>query len=300
MIKNWTVIAESTRNVLAREKYLNDEMHKNHHNTEAILNIFGNGDTSLNMVKNCNKYALYQASKRKGGRPPTPAVELVFSLPKGIRPDAIEWRKILNLIMRNLATSLKVSGKELAPITRAVVHQQNQSSEERGSGDHLHLLVGKFTNDQIYLRELQRKSTTRLVKQAFNNAILEIMNVDNLTYSPQKNYLGRAKKRSPQWKVKAARRNQQIEDKANETTQRLMTLIRQANKWLEAFKSNDLKQMNRQYNRMQKGLGLIDKSDSTSPSLDLLLTLRQLISQIDNRLSSNSERELTKSLRSLL
>ncbi|MEZ8379058.1 hypothetical protein AB6C48_09520 [Vibrio splendidus] len=299
MLKNWTVITESTKSVLAREKYLNDAKHKNHRNTEAILNIFGSEDTSLNMMRNCNKYTLYQANRRRGGRPPTPAIEMVFALPKGIRPSSREWRKILNIIMRNLASSLEVTGKDLAQITRAVVHQQAQSHEVRGSGDHLHLLLGKFTNDLVYLRDLQRKSTTRLVKQAFNIAILEVMCIDHRSYSPNKSYLGQAKRRAPQWQVKAARRNQEIDDKENETTQRLMKLMSQATKWLEAFKSEDSRQMNRQYNRMKKELGLIDTLDATVEDKELSVMLKTLLEQVDNKRSGGFESELKKSLRHL-
>ncbi|HHP0462542.1 TPA: hypothetical protein ACRZZI_005227 [Vibrio harveyi] len=297
MLKNWTVITESTKSVLAREKYLNDAKHKNHRNTEVILNIYGSEDTSLNMMRNCDKYTLNQANKRKGGRPPTPAVEMVFALPKGIRPNSKEWRKMLNIIMQTLALSFNVSGKDLAPITRAVVHQQTQSSATRGSGDHLHLIVGKFTNNLIYLRELQRKSTTRLIKQAFNTAMIEIMNVDHRSYSPQKNYIGVAKKRSPQWKVQAARRNQQIEDKTNETTQRLLKLMHQADKWLAAFRANDSTQMNRQYNRIMKECGLLDTSNVTMPEKELLERLRKLTTKIDDKLCSSGKEPMAKRLR---
>ncbi|MEF1259384.1 hypothetical protein QTO16_10755 [Vibrio harveyi] len=285
--------------MLAREKYLNDAKHKNHRNTEAILNIFGSEETSLNMMRNCNKYTLQQARKRRGGRPPTPALEMVFALPKGIRPSEQEWRRIFNIIMRNLANSLDVTGKDLAMITRAVVHQQDQSEEMQSSGDHLHLLLGKFTNDLVYLRDLQRKSTTRLVKQAFNTAILEVMNIDHRSYSPKKSHLGQAKKRVPQWVVKAARRNQEIDAKANETTQRFMKLTRQATKWLEAFKSEDSRQMNRQYSRMKKELGLLDDLDVTMENKELSIMLKTLLEQVDCKISDDCESELKKSLRRL-
>lgn len=299
MLKNWTVITESAKCVLAREIYLNDVKHKNHRNTEAILNLYGSEDTSLNMIRNCDKYSLRQAHKRKGGRPPKAAIELVCTLPKGIRPNSQEWRKILNIIMRNLACSLDVNGRDLAQITRAVVHQQDQSQEIRGSGDHLHLLLGKFTNDLVYLRDLQRKSTTRLVKKAFNAAILEVMNIDHRSYKPQKSYRGQAKRRAPQWVVKAARRNQEIDNKENKTTQRLMKLMSQATKWLEAFKSEDSRQMNRQYNRMKKELNLVDTLDASVEDKELSIMLKTLLEQVDNKRSGDGESELKKSLRRL-
>lgn len=137
------------------------------------------------------------------------------------------------------------------------------------------------------------------MQQAFNIAILEVMCIDHRSYSPKKSYLGQAKRRAPQWQVKAARRNQEIDDKENKTTQRLMKLMSQATKWLEAFKSEDSRQMNRQYNRMKKELGLLDTLDATMEDKELSVMLKTLLEQVDNKRSGDFESELKKSLRRL-
>ncbi|MDH5932666.1 hypothetical protein [Vibrio splendidus] len=210
MLKNWTVITEATRDVIAREHYLMNASHRNHRQTENIINIHGSEKQSLNILRNCERYKLKQAAKRKGGRPPTQSVEFVCTLPKGIRPDENQWRQILKILMVNLASHLNVSTHQLSSIVRAVVHRQQQAKTVKGSGDHMHIVVGKFTEDLTYLSELQRKSTTRLFKSAFNTAVLEAVGVDNRVYKPLKPYSGEARKRVPTWQVKSARKQEDL------------------------------------------------------------------------------------------
>lgn len=272
MIKNWTVIAEPAKCVIARERYLNDKHHKNHKYTEQIKTIFGDENHSLNMIRNCEKYKLFLAQKRKGGRPPKPAIEFVISLPKGIRPSYEQWRSMFNIVMRNLARSLNVEPKNLAPITRAVLHQQNQETLVKGSGDHIHIILGKFTNDLVYLRDLQRKSTTRLIKQSFNVAMIKVMGISNQDYQPVKEYKGQAKKRAPTWSVKAAREK----EKMSEQNKRLMRIIGQAKKWLEAYELKNIKQMNRQLNRINKELNELEDiscDETDQATIELISTL---------------------------
>jgi len=275
MLRNWTVITETTRDVMAREHYLLNTEHRNHRHTEQIINLFGSAKQSLNILRNCERYKLKQALKRKGGRPPTHGVEFCFTLPKSIRPSPKQWRQILNLLMLDLAPHLNISANRLTTIVRAVVHQQDQNVELRGSGDHLHLLIGKFTDDLTYLSELQRKSTTRLLKTSFNNAVLKVINFDYRTYHPKKPYVGDAKKRVPAWKVKAARSQDEI--KAQE--KQLKRMINQAIKWLEAFECHDYKQMKRQYNRLKKESGTLEKvSDDNSTLYEFM---QQLINKVE-------------------
>ncbi|CAK2459552.1 Relaxase/mobilization nuclease-like protein [Vibrio crassostreae] len=263
MLKNWTIITEATRDVIAREHYLMNASHRNHRQTENIINIHGSEKQSLNILRNCERYKLKQAAKRKGGRPPTQSVEFVCTLPKGVRPDENQWRQILKILMVNLASHLNLSTNQLPSIVRAVAHQQKQDMSVKGSGDHIHIIVGKFTDDLTYLAELQRKSTTRLFKSAFNTAVLEAVGVDNRAYKPRKPYSGEARKRVPTWQVKSARKQEDL--KLQE--KHLHKMINQANKWLHAYEVGDTKQMNRQYNRLIKGMDAIDASNEETASL---------------------------------
>lgn len=277
MLKNWTVITEATRNVIAREHYLMNKSHRNHKNTEEIVNIYGSEVQSLNILRNCERYKLKQAAMKRGGRPPKEAMEFCFTLAKGIRPSPRQWRQILNKLMANLASHLGISTSQLTPIVRAVLHQQNQSPETRGSGDHMHVLIGKFTDNLTYLPDLQRKSTTRLFKVAFNNAVHDVVGISHQSYTLQKDYDGAAKKRAPNWKVKAARKQENIKSQE----QQLKRMINQAQKWLIAFEAKDQKQMNRQYNRLTEELDSLGSVNDETQALYGFM--RQLIGKVEGK-----------------
>ncbi|MEZ9291221.1 hypothetical protein AB4251_18935 [Vibrio lentus] len=275
MLKNWTVITQATLDVMAREHYLLNKRHRNHKQTEKIINIYGSAKQSLNILRNCERYKLKQAARRRGGRPPTQSIEFVFTLPKGVRPATEQWRKMLSMLMVDLASHLGISTNQLATIVRAVLHQQNQDPCIKGSGDHMHIVIAKFTDDLTYLSELQRKSTTRLLKTSFNNAVLKVVDVDCRTYPLKKPYIGDAKKRVPTWKVKAARSQDEIKSQR----QQLKRMINQATKWLEAFECYDHKQMRRQYNRLKKESGTLETvSDDNSSLYEFML---QLIGKVE-------------------
>ena len=219
-IKNWTVTVESTKSVTAREIYLHDAHHANHKNTEKIIDVHGSKDTMISINRNCESYNLTNALKRKGGRPATPALEFVFTLPKGdqFRPSLEQWRKMIGPVIGAMYRSAgyKGDGKALNNMVRAVVHQQDNNAI-KGTGDHIHVVCGKFTPDGQYLRDLQKKGVLNVAKQRFNKAVYDTLGIDHKTYVAEKKYQGVAKKRAPQWKVKAARINDLLKKKKEQT-----------------------------------------------------------------------------------
>ena len=286
MIKNWTVVAETTKSVIAREIYLKNTEHSNHINTERIISLFGDETHSLNMLRNCESYKLKGALKKKGGRPPTAAIEFMFSVPKGIRPTELQWKRMFSYMMRDLSQCLSVPPKQLAPIVRAVLHQQTQDLTKKGSGDHIHVVIGKFTENGMYLRDLQRKVALRVLKESFNVSMLNIVGVNHATYEAIKPYKGLAKKRAPQWVVHAARTKEQSEIKEKHFKKTLTKILQQANKWLEAFELNDVRQLNRQYKRMSRELEQLEQVESsirTEEEEGLLSLLSKLTNNIDRK-----------------
>lgn len=270
MLKNWTVTAQSTKSAAAREIYFHNKNDRSHKNTEAMIDIFGSPDTTINIIRNAEAHKLKTAMKRKGGRPPTEAMEFVFTLPKGpqFRPTKEQWQEITKRILLDMAKTLGVPPVAFKGIVRAVCHQQEQSLRESGNaGDHVHVMVGKFTNNGMYLRDLQKKGVIYAAKNSFNAAVYDTIGVDHKTYKAQKNL--NAKKRAPLWKVRAARAHNTLDLKnklldqrefdIDEKTKQLKELQsltvkfqNQAEKWLEAFDNADSRQMNRQANRMNK------------------------------------------------
>ena len=260
-IQNWTVIAQSTKSAAAREIYLLDANHRNHKRTEAILNVYGNKEQTLNIIRNTERHKLKTAEKRRGGRPPSEGCEFVLAFPKSIRPTDQQWREIFRRIIPTIANSCDVRKSDLKHICRAVVHKQQQDGR-KGSGDHLHLLLGKFTNKGQYLRKLQHRSTLKQIKQSFNLAALEVLGINNETYQAEQTY--HSKKRAPHWQVMAARAYEEVEaraqnlerseDEKRELLRVMNRLYVQSEKLVEAYDQGDKKQLNRQANRVSKSL----------------------------------------------
>ena len=264
-IKNWTVTVESVKSTAARELYLNNTNHPNHSDTERIVSIWGNPQTTLNIQHQCEKRRLEQAMRRKGGRPPTPAMEYVFTLPKGIRPSEQQWQSMLKRIIKNIARSIGVKPSDFNGIVRAVLHQQNQIVTQRqGSGDHLHVVIGKFTNTGHHLKELQKIGAIHTAKLSFNDAVRAELGICHHNYITQKNYPKSAKKRAPRWKVQAVREKEAQEELIASVQHNLSKVLKQCEKWLKAFDSGDLRQMERQYNRITKSLEQLDTSNVKS------------------------------------
>lgn len=315
MIKNWTVTAESTKSVSAREVYFNNKEHKNHRHTEAILNVWGSERNALNIIQTTEEYKLKTALKGKGGRPPKEAMELVFTLPKGIRPSHEQWQKMFHHVMKDLAEKLDIPTKELAPIVRAVVHQQNQDESIRGSGDHLHCMIGKFTPRGQYLRDLQKKGVLYLVKQSFNVAVLKYCGIDHRQYEPSARY--NAKRRAPQWKVKAARIQEELREKQRElrardfemnardrelTDKELLldrvseNIFNQVEKWLIAYEQANTRQMKRQANRINKGVEEISGALVAQELSEFEQKMFNSINEVTARVNEKSGGEIIKQI----
>ena len=294
-MKGWTVVTKGTQNgsqgVADREEYYLNIEHPNHVKTTSIEPIWGGRNHIARIAFNGESSVSKARAKGKGGRPPTSfAVEFTLNFPKGYQPSNDQWQAINKDVIIAVAKALEVEANALAEQCRSVVHRQDQTPDidpktgaERGTGDHMHLLIGKFLPDGKHLRNLQRKTITHVVKETFNRAAIKHCGFDWRVYRdtklvPQEH---KNKRKVPTWKVKAAReiqaikKHQQalderakalslraqeldaieanIEDQLNDVMaiKRLKdNFINQVNKWLQAFKDADQKQMNRQYNRV--------------------------------------------------
>ncbi|EPF9727590.1 hypothetical protein ACSWLQ_001876 [Vibrio fluvialis] len=251
MLKNWTVTTQAVKNgsdgVMIRERYLLSNKHPNHRQTEKLLSIIGSPNTTQQIAIAGEQFRLNQKLySAKGGRPlATYAVEFMLSLPKGHRPTPKQWRDITADCCMALARFLKLNKEELTQYksqVRAVLHQQPQTGKT-GSGDHVHLIVGKVVGKRV-LKELQQKRATHLIKQAFNAAVLKHVGLDHREYKPHELNRG---KRLESWKYQ-----QQKAEDAKHTMRIILKLQTQADKWFKAVEENDIKQQKRQYNRLAK------------------------------------------------
>ncbi|WP_221076054.1 hypothetical protein [Agarivorans aestuarii] len=250
MIKNWTITTEAVKNgsdgVVARERYLLAKKHPNHRTAEAITSLFGSEKTSQRIALVGEQFRVKQHLNRKGGRPLSSyAMEYVLTLPKGHRPTPENWKAMISDCCLAISKLLELKPEELKLFKsqiRVVLHQQQQSGV-RGTGDHVHLIIGKVLNGKV-LRVLQQKKCTALLKQAFNAAVLKHTGLDHKQYKPYELNRG---KRLETWKYQ-----QQEVSESLHVEKLIIKMQKQAEKWFEAIDNNNQLQVNRQLNRLIK------------------------------------------------
>ncbi|HIF9415961.1 TPA: hypothetical protein ACX6SD_003890 [Photobacterium damselae] len=264
MIKNWTVTTQPVRlasdGIMMREGYLLNTKHANHKHTEDLVSLFGCADTSNRIALAGEQFRLnQQLNNRRGGRPLSSyAVEYCLTLPKGFRPSSEQWQSIVKDCCLALAKLCKLNKSEFAQYRqqiRAVLHQQAQDGN-KGSGDHVHLIIGKVVGSRV-LKELQQKKSTKLIKQAFNKSVLEHVGIDYRSYEPIEKEKGR---RLSTWQYQ-----HQKATEALEIEKLIKQMQTQFDKWLKAKEAYDERQLKRQKNRLLKTYEEL-KAKSTSPA----------------------------------
>lgn len=314
-IKNWTVTAERTKSASARESYFHNVKHPNHKKTERIIDIAGSMDTTLNIIRNTEKRRLETALKGKGGRPPTEAVEFVLTLPKGIRPSTKQWQEMITKVVIDTAKKMVIPSNKFNGIVRAVLHQQKQDNVgKKGSGDHVHMMIGKFTNDGMYLPKLQQIGVLHTIKNSFNAAMLQTMRIDHKTYEAKAKMGYANKKRIPQWKIKVARGLKHIENAQNQIDIDKAELAKSAEalqvdyarelkkmsvyltKIEKALSENDFRQLNRQTNRIKSvyKIALEMQQEETFKMTPELIKAQERINRALDVLNTKQKTQLPK------
>ncbi|CAH1218863.1 conserved hypothetical protein [Vibrio harveyi] len=250
MLKNWIVTTEpvknSTSGVMARERYLLAKNHSNHRNTESIISLVGDAKTSQRIALAGEQFRVQQQLNPHGGRPICSyAMEYCLALPKGYRPTEKQWKLILNDCCSTLALLCELQPHEIRQFKsqiRAILHRQNQNLI-RGTGDHVHLVIGKVVCRRV-LKVLQQKKGTKVLKSAFNAAVLKHIGIDHQDYTPHEIDRG---KRLETWRYQ-----QQKAEEALHVEKVVLRMQKQAEKWFEANDNNNKRQANRQLNRLIK------------------------------------------------
>ncbi|EGR4132954.1 hypothetical protein DDM87_14840 [Vibrio cholerae] len=263
MLKNWTVTTQPVRlgtdGVMIRERYLLNTTHANHKYTDDLISIFGCAETSNRIALTGEQFRLNQhLYNRRGGRPLSSyAMEYCLTLPKGYRPSREQWQSIVKDCCLALSKLCKLNKSEFAQYRqqiRAVLHQQNQDGS-KGSGDHVHLIVGKVVGKRV-LKELQQKKATKVIKQAFNQSVLKHVGIDYRSYEPIEKEKGR---RLSTWQYQHQKATESLE------IEKLIKQMQvQFDKWLRAKEERDERQLKRQKNRLLKNYEEL-KAKNTSP-----------------------------------
>ncbi|WP_104035270.1 hypothetical protein [Vibrio jasicida] len=251
MLKNWTVTTQPVRlgtdGVIMRERYLLNKTHANHKYTDDLLSIFGCAETSNRIAIVGEQFRLNQhLYNRRGGRPLSSyAMEYCLTLPKGYRPSKEQWHSIVKDCCLALAKLCKLNKSEFTQYRqqiRAVLHQQAQGGN-KGSGDHVHLVIGKVVGNRV-LKELQQKKATKTIKLAFNQSVLKHIGVDHRTYDPIEKEKGR---RLSTWQYQHQKATEALE--IEKLIEKMQT---QFDKWLKAKEEHNDRQQRRQENRLMK------------------------------------------------
>ncbi|EGR0096664.1 hypothetical protein FR266_14825 [Vibrio vulnificus] len=243
-----------------RERYLLNTKHANHNHSEALISIVGCADTSNRIALAGEQFRLnQQLNNRRGGRPLSSyAMEYCLTLPKGYRPSVEQWQSIVKDSCLALAKHCKLNKSEFAQYRqqiRAVLHQQAQDGN-KGSGDHVHLIIGKVVGSRV-LKELQQKKSTKLIKQAFNKSVLEHVGIDHRSYEPIEKEKGR---RLSTWQYQHQKATEALE------IEKLIKQMQvQFDKWLKAKEARNERQLKRQQNRLLKTYQEL-KAKNTSPT----------------------------------
>ncbi|WP_158146799.1 hypothetical protein [Vibrio fluvialis] len=276
MIKNWTVTTQPVRltsdGVMMRERYLLNKKHTNHKHTEALISLFGCAETSNRIALVGEQFRLnQQLYNRRGGRPLSSyAIEYCLTLPKGYRPTAKQWQSIIKDCCLALSKLCKLNKSEFAQYRqqiRAVLHQQNQDSS-KGSGDHVHLIVGKVVGNRV-LKELQQKKATKLIKQAFNQSVLKHVGIDYRSYKPIEKEKGR---RLSSWQYQHQKANEALE------IEKLIKQMQvQFDKWLKAKEEHNERQARRQQNRLVKNYEQFKQYSPSTSQLDRVNAIKNKI-----------------------
>ncbi|MFS1976850.1 hypothetical protein [Vibrio splendidus] len=276
MLKNWTVITQPVRfasdGVMMRERYLQSLTHTNHKHTEHIAPIFGCAKASNRIALAGEEFRLNQKIyNSRGGRPLSSyAVEYCLTLPKGYRPTTQQWQSVIKDCSLALAKLCKLNKSEFAQYRqqiRAVLHQQEQGGK-RGSGDHVHLIIGKVVGVRV-LKELQQKKATKLIKQVFNHSALKHIGIDHRSYEPIESEKGR---RLSTWQYQYEKANQALE------IEKLIAKMQsQFDKWLKAKEEHNDRQQRRQENRLMKTYESLASHSLSKLQQEQLTKIKQII-----------------------
>ncbi|MEF1167149.1 hypothetical protein [Vibrio campbellii] len=276
MIKNWTVTTQPVRlasdGIMMRERYLLNTKHANHKHTEDLVSLFGCADTSNRIALAGEQFRLnQQLNNCRGGRPLSSyAVEYCLTLPKGFRSSSEQWQSIVKDCCLALAKLCKLNKSEFAQYRqqiRAVLHQQNQDGA-KGSGDHVHLIIGKVVGSRV-LKELQQKKSTKLIKQAFNKSVLEHVGIDYRSYEPIEREKGR---RLLTWQYQHQKATEALE------IEKLIKQMQvQFDKWLKAKEEHNERQARRQQNRLVRNYEQFKQYSPSTSQLDRVNALKDKI-----------------------
>jgi hypothetical protein len=240
-IKNFFIRGEKLKSGikgLKYARYLINQAHPNHTSTN-IKELWGDCEE---WIENSIRSAVLKNehnSNSKGGRPINRyGHSFVLSLPRGAsNPTDAQWKQLLNPVMKVLGRKLDIAPTMLLKSSYIVCHEQ--------ANPHVHLLVASVVNEVTLNQKLSSIATTNAMKIAFDSACLKVLGLDKDKYTPSTKHSERGNR---------AKYLERLNKKAEN----------QLRKLISALSNEDMKNLNRQYNRLTK---TIVELDSASPEI---------------------------------
>lgn len=276
-IKNWFVRSERVKDrhtgLIKYGKYLIDKEHANHKQTSNIIPIFGNIE---NFIKSASTEAVtldLSNAQRKGGRPTQSyAQSFVFGLPSSVmKPTPQQWKEVTKDIIRELAKKLEIDPNDLGGKIFANVHDQDNP--------HLNIMVCRVIKGKA-LKALDQKGTIGVAKKAFTASTLARCGLNVAEYEPLQTNLG---PRQAKWQIQQRDAEKALKhigleaQKLNAEVVRAQGLAKysamlngQILKWIEAIKTPDPKQEQRQQNRIQQTVDKLSELNLPKEQIELL------------------------------
>lgn len=217
MLKNWTV---TTKQILKQSSgfqnhinYLVDKNRSSHENTRfVVLN-----NAARNIIEEIENRKEYRREVGlRGGGVSNYATSFCLNLPRDIKqPTDEEWEKIGNLVIERLAKINKLDADKLKKLTHLVIHDESSGDKN----NHLNMTVSNVYGNNV-IKGITQFRSTHGVKMAFNDAVRDVLGVDNFSYIPEKPNRGKV----PLWKAReekakdAEKRAENAEKKAEKAT----------------------------------------------------------------------------------
>jgi hypothetical protein len=305
MLKNWTVttkqIKKSESGFINHINYLSDNNRSSHANTNIV--VLNNASKNiLEEIENRKKYR--RENSLRGGGVVNYSTSFCLILPRDIRqPKAEEWSEIADQVIKKLSKTNNVDFEKLKSLTHLVIHDER--SGEKSS--HLNMTVSNVYEEKA-LKSMTQYKSTHAVKMAFNDAVRDVLQVDNYDYQPKKT----GAESVPLWLARD-QKAKDTEDRASEAEERALkaelivdtakaaynTLRQRASVLTASLKSwiNKIKNKEKAHTEAKKVAENLDEIEWETPkifekeAIEIVVESTEMINEIEE---SNALEEINK------
>ena len=205
MLKNWIVVTKQIRNSGKKhkhkkvgDKYIRVEGKSrtvkngfiNHVNYLADRNRPAHINTNINVILNnasniskaiSERMAYRHFSNLKKAPIKNWATSFCLSLPSDFKVDLNSWRKVVDRLIADVASTTGIPEKIIKEHTHAVLHDESANPNKH---THVHVLVSNVMNNEM-IKAISQRKTTYAIKNGFNASVKAFWGVDNKKYKPK-------------------------------------------------------------------------------------------------------------------